>query len=203
MSSWLNELPGRQLQRLDAAITTVAGNEVHPAHPGALRPRALGKSRSTDRTWVCVGLPTMAALPTSFDHATQIAAVGWSREVCRTIHQDSPGMPKRTPQSCRTDAQLLRIEERFRKRRLGKVWRYSDRTLKETLIQAVEEIGHVPQVAEFDWWRQRQLELASARGDELYLPSATPYRRRWRTWAGALRHFGYSEAEIQGRLEPR
>jgi len=96
-----------------------------------------------------------------------------------------------------------RIEERFRKRRLGKVWRYSDRTLKETLIRAVEEIGHVPQVAEFDWWRQRQLDLASARGDQLYLPSATPYRRRWGTWAAALRHFGYSQAEIDGRLEPR
>lgn len=93
------------------------------------------------------------------------------------------------------------IDRRFRQRRLGKVWRYTDETLREVLSRCVGEIGHVPQVAEFDHWRQRELELATSRGEELHLPSATPYRRRWRTWEKALLNFGYSADEIHGRLE--
>lgn len=94
-----------------------------------------------------------------------------------------------------------RIEERFRKRQLGKVWRYTEETLRDVLARCVDEIGHLPQQAEFEWWRQRELELAHAQGEELHLPSPGPYRRRWKTWEAALRHFGYSEAEISGRLE--
>jgi len=94
------------------------------------------------------------------------------------------------------------IETRFASRRIGKVWRYTDETLRETLDRAVAAIGHVPQVAEFDWWRQRELELARARGEtNLHLPSATPYRKRWGTWEAALAHFGYSPEEIAARLE--
>jgi hypothetical protein len=95
-----------------------------------------------------------------------------------------------------------RIEARFAKRRLGKVWRYTDATLRETVARCVTDIGHVPQVAEFEHWRQREIELARARGKELHLPSPTPYRRRWGSWEKALRGFGYSENEITGRLEP-
>ncbi|MGZ5323276.1 MAG: homing endonuclease associated repeat-containing protein [Solirubrobacterales bacterium] len=94
-----------------------------------------------------------------------------------------------------------RIEERFRKRQLGKVWRYSEENLRETLERAVDEIGHLPQVAEFEWWRQRQIELATAQGQQLHLPSPTPYRRRFGTWEKALGHFGYSPEEIVKRLE--
>ena len=94
-----------------------------------------------------------------------------------------------------------RIEARFASRKLGKIWRYTDETLGETIARCTSDLGHVPQVAEFDWWRQRELELAQARGEELHLPSATPYRRRWGTWEGALAELGYSEAEIAGRLE--
>jgi Homing endonuclease associated repeat len=95
-----------------------------------------------------------------------------------------------------------RIEARFeaRKKR-GKVWRYTDARLKEVIAECVAAVGRVPQVAEFDHWRHRELELAKARGQELHLPSASPYRRRWSNWEGALRFFGYSEAEIAGRLE--
>jgi hypothetical protein len=59
-----------------------------------------------------------------------------------------------------------------------------------------------PQVAEFEWWRQREPELAAAQGDDtLHLPSQSPYRKRWGSWEGALLHFGYSAAEIAERLE--
>lgn len=95
----------------------------------------------------------------------------------------------------------LKIEARFRSRSVGKVHRYRDDVLGEVLLRCAEEIGHPPLVIEFENWRYRELELAKARGEELWLPSASPYRRRWKTWEGALAHFGFSEAEIAGRLE--
>lgn len=94
-----------------------------------------------------------------------------------------------------------RIDARFASRKLGKVWRYTDQTLRDVLSRCTSDLGHVPQVAEFEHWRQRELELAQARGEDLHLPSATPYRRRWGTWEKALLSFGYSQAEIDGRLE--
>lgn len=94
------------------------------------------------------------------------------------------------------------IDARFKRRRLAKVWRYTDDTLEQTLQRCVAELGQLPQVAEFDWWRQRQLELAAAEGnDAFHIPSATPYRKRWGTWEGALRHFGFDPTAIYGRLE--
>jgi hypothetical protein len=94
-----------------------------------------------------------------------------------------------------------RIESRFAQRRLGKIWRYSEQSLRDALAACVTDLGHVPQVAEFEHWRHRELELATARGDELHLPSATPYRRRYGNWEKALLTFGYSIAAINGRLE--
>jgi hypothetical protein len=93
------------------------------------------------------------------------------------------------------------IEARFAQRKLGKVWRYTDQTLGEVLQNCVAALGHVPQVAEFDHWRRREFELAQAEGRELHLPGAAAYRRRWETWADALRFFGYSDDQINGRLE--
>jgi hypothetical protein len=93
-----------------------------------------------------------------------------------------------------------KIDARFRARRLGKVWRYTDDTLRETLARCVTHYGRPPQVAEFDWWRER--ELARAQGDDaLHLPSSTPYRRRWKRWEHALRACGYSPEEAATRLE--
>jgi hypothetical protein len=95
-----------------------------------------------------------------------------------------------------------RIQARFDYRRVGKIWKYTGETLRDTLARCTEHYGHVPQVAEFEWWRDRQLELARDRGDDdLHLPSPTPYRKRWGNWEGALLHFGYSREEIEQRLE--
>lgn len=56
-------------------------------------------------------------------------------------------------------------------------------------------------VAEFDWLRQRELELAAAEGnDALHLPSAMPYRKRWGSWGKALLHFGYDPKLCGTRL---
>lgn len=95
-----------------------------------------------------------------------------------------------------------RIEARFASRKLGKVWRYSDETLRTALLEAAAEVGHPPTTAEFDWWREREMEKARAEGnDDLHLPSDAPYRKRWGSWAAALIHFGFDEREIQDRLE--
>lgn len=101
------------------------------------------------------------------------------------------------------DETPLRIEARFRARRVGKVHRYTDATLRETVERCAADIGHVPLVAEFEAWRRRELELAKARGDDdLNLPSDSPYRNRWGSWDGALLAFGYTREEILERLEP-
>ena len=97
-----------------------------------------------------------------------------------------------------------KIDARFRDRRLGKVWSYTEKTLRETLERCVAYYGRPPQVAEFEWWRDRELELARAQGDDtLHLPSAGPYRRRWKSWEKALRACGYSPEEAATRLERR
>lgn len=94
-----------------------------------------------------------------------------------------------------------RIEARFRERRLGKIWRYDEDDLRDTLARAVEHFGYPPSTTEFDWWREREFELARATGHEdPHLPSVTPYRKRWGTWEEALLHFGYSEEDVARRL---
>lgn len=93
-----------------------------------------------------------------------------------------------------------RIESRFRERRLGKVWKHTEATLRDTLAAAVKNYGRVPTVAEFDWWREREIQIAKAKTQELHLPSATPYRKRWGSWDGALRHFGYDDEQATERF---
>jgi hypothetical protein len=95
-----------------------------------------------------------------------------------------------------------RIQARFDSRRVDKIWRYSDETLRETVARCAEHYGRVPMVSEFAWWRDRELELARAAGEKIHLPSASPYRRRWGTWEAALMSFGYSDAAVAQRLEP-
>lgn len=95
-----------------------------------------------------------------------------------------------------------RIDARYRHRRVGKVWRFTEATLRDAMAQAVEYYGRPPLVSEYDWWRDRALELALAEGnDALHIPSATPYRRRWGTWEAALLHFGYTSDQLAERLE--
>ncbi len=95
-----------------------------------------------------------------------------------------------------------KIEARFRSRLVGKVHRYREDTLRETLERCAGDLGHVPLIIEFEHWRRRELELAKARGEELFLPSDSPYRRRWGSWDKALLALGFSAEEVYARLEP-
>lgn len=97
---------------------------------------------------------------------------------------------------------VRRIDARFRFRRVGKVWRYNDETLRETFLACADFYGgRAPPVAEFEHWRERELQLTAAQGnDALHLPSPTPYRKRWGTW-GALVHHGFTAEQVAGRLE--
>jgi hypothetical protein len=95
-----------------------------------------------------------------------------------------------------------KIEARFRGRLVGKVHRYREETLRETLQRCAADLGHVPLIIEFEHWRQREIELAKAQGRDLFLPSDSPYRRRWRSWEEALLHFGFTPEAIAERLEP-
>lgn len=94
-----------------------------------------------------------------------------------------------------------RIQSRFESRELGKIWKYTDETLRECLLKAGKAIGRAPQVSEYMWWREQQRELAKAKGETLHLPSASPYRNRFGSWEGALLHYGYTQDEINLRLE--
>jgi hypothetical protein len=108
---------------------------------------------------------------------------------------DLSHLPRQTPR---------RIEARFRQRRLGKVWRYDEDDLRETLARSASHYGYPPSTNEFEWWRQRELELAQAAGrEDAHLPSCGPYRKRWGGWEQALLHFGYSPEELERRLTAR
>lgn len=102
------------------------------------------------------------------------------------------------------ETSMSRLEARLRSRRLGKIARYTDDTLRATLAQAVEHYKRPPSVAEFSWWRQQQLALALAQGeDDPQLPSDSAYRSRWRTWEAALLHHGCTPEQVALRLEQR
>jgi hypothetical protein len=97
------------------------------------------------------------------------------------------------------DEIYLRLEPTPERRdRLAKVDRYSEETLRATLLECVAELGHVPLVDEFEAWRRRV--RARSRARRLVLPSDSPYRRRYGSWEKALLHFGFSEGEIAERL---
>lgn len=89
-----------------------------------------------------------------------------------------------------------RIEARFRSRRVAKVFRYSDQALHDALKRAETHWEHVPSHAEFTWWRDLQIELAKANGEELHIPCAASYRTRWGSWEGGLLHFGYTPEQV-------
>jgi len=94
------------------------------------------------------------------------------------------------------------VEARFRNRKLGKIARYTESVLRDTLARAVEHYGRPPNTNEFEWWRDRQIELARAQGEAYpHIPSTGPYRARWKTWEGALLHLGYTPEEVALRLE--
>ena len=94
-----------------------------------------------------------------------------------------------------------RIEARFRSRLVGKVHRYRADTLRKTLERCAADLGHVPLIIEFEHWRQREVELAKAQDQTLFLPSDSPYRRRWGSWEAALLHLGFTPDAVAERLE--
>lgn len=89
-----------------------------------------------------------------------------------------------------------RIEARFRSRRVAKVYRYSDQQLLDALKLAEAHWQRVPNHAEFTWWRDHQIELAKANGEELHLPGGASYRGRWGSWEGSLLHFSYTPEQV-------
>lgn len=93
------------------------------------------------------------------------------------------------------------IEARFRDRRVGKVWRYTEDLMRDTLLRCSEHWGRPPSTQEFAWWRQRELELAAAAGKDIFLPSDNPYRKRFGTWEATLLHFGFTPEQVALRLE--
>lgn len=94
----------------------------------------------------------------------------------------------------------VRLEAPDRLPRLAKVARYSDETLGEILHECARDLGRAPLVQEFQAWRVIRLKRTRTRA--VGLPTDSPYRRRFGSWAGALRHFGFSEKEIANRLAP-
>jgi hypothetical protein len=97
------------------------------------------------------------------------------------------------------------IEARFQHRRVGKPWRYTEAMLHETMLRCAEYYGHPPLCTEFAGWREREFELARARGEEhdLYLPTRIAYRRRYGGWEEALLHFGFTPEELERRYDRR
>lgn len=88
------------------------------------------------------------------------------------------------------DNTARQIEARFACRRLGRVWRYPDEVLRQTMQRCADELGYPPQIGEFKAWRQREIELAQAQGNQnLHLPSLNSYRRRHPHWKDTLRVF--------------
>jgi len=82
------------------------------------------------------------------------------------------------------------------------VWRYTEDLLRDTLMRCADHWGRPPSTQEFEWWRERELQLAGANGDRAaFLPSCSPYRKRFQTWEGALLHFGFTPEQVALRLE--
>jgi hypothetical protein len=103
------------------------------------------------------------------------------------------------------------LSERLRRRKLGKVWRWKPETLEKVLQEACrdhgddssDERGRPILVAEFDWWRQQRIDLATAQGDDnFHLPSRAAYRRLFRTWEQTLVGCcGFTEQEVKTRFQ--
>lgn len=145
--------------------------------------------------------------PTSEEYREQqpkLAAAGETVETFSRLYRFFGSWPRAREAMDLSDAGRdtpRRIEARFRQRKLGKIWRYDEDDLRDALARAAEHHGYPPSTTEFDWWREREFELARATGrEDPHLPSVTPYRKRWGTWEAALLHFGYSEEDVARRL---
>lgn len=135
--------------------------------------------------------------------AAELRAAGEDVETFARLYRHFGSWPRATEALALSKTSTAeRIEARFSSRKVGKVWRYTPETLREVLLEAAKHWGRPPSVAEFEWWRERQLELRRAAGEPApQLPSSSPYRRRHKTWEGALLHFGFTADEVAVRLE--
>ncbi len=133
----------------------------------------------------------------------ELLAAGDDIETFARLYKHFGSWPRATEALALSETTTARrIEARFSSRKVGKVWRYAPETLREVILRAAEHWGRPPSVAEFTWWRERELELARAQGDPApHLPSDNAYRRRYVTWEGALLHFGFTPDEVAIRLE--
>jgi hypothetical protein len=145
--------------------------------------------------------------------SAELIAAGHDVETFSRVYRHYGSWPRaREALDLSDSATPRRIEARFRYRRLGKVWRFSETALRRALHDCADYYAQLEErdeprgvsVAEFDHWRQRELELAHARGDhDFFLPSASPYRRRYRSWEGALLHFGFTPEQAAARFSIR
>jgi hypothetical protein len=51
--------------------------------------------------------------------------------------------------------------------------------------------------------RDARRALAQRRLPRAHLPSPSPYRKRWKSWEGALLHFGYTPERTAQRFDQR
>jgi len=93
------------------------------------------------------------------------------------------------------DDLYLRLEAPDRSALRAKVWRYTDASLASALKACARALGRPPLVEEYGVWRRRALK--DGRRD---IPTDSPFRRRFGSWEQALKHFGFSDAEIAARL---
>ena len=84
---------------------------------------------------------------------------------------------------------------------MGKVWRYSEDVLGETLKRCAEYYRRPPLVAEFACGATASSNSLPEGNNALHLPSGEPVPAVVETWEAALLHFGYTPDQVAERLE--
>lgn len=97
----------------------------------------------------------------------------------------------------------LKIEARFRARIAGRPRQFREDELCRALHDCAAEFGRPPLSEEYRKWRQKEIDLAKARGEDAWLPGYAAYYRRFKSWEKALIHFGFDRDEVYARLERR
>ena len=115
-------------------------------------------------------------IPTVDEYKTaskELLAAGDDVETFARLYKHFGSWPRATEALVLSETTTARrIEARFSSRKVGKVWRYTPETLREVMLRAAEHWGRPPSVAEFTWWRERELELARAQGEQApHLPT--------------------------------
>jgi hypothetical protein len=94
-----------------------------------------------------------------------------------------------------------KIEARFRARIAGRPRQFREDEMRKALHDCAAELGRLPLSEEYKKWRQKEIDLASVRGEEAWLPSYASYHRRFGAWEKALVHYGFDRDEVYARLE--